>query len=74
MFIPLLLILLPLLSYSSNSDFFDTANKQIKEGYEWHYVGPQSLDPNAKSIPLQCEDSETNEPCSEPYIIYKLKK
>ena len=42
-------------------------------GAEWHQVGPQPLDPTAKAIPAQCIDPETNEPCGEPYIIWKLK-
>ena len=42
-------------------------------GAEWHQVGPQALDPTAKAIPAQCIDPETNEPCGEPYIIWKLK-
>ena len=50
-----------------NQEFFDQAEKEINDGYEWHYVGKQSLDPSAKSIPLQVEGEE-------PYIIWKLKK
>ena len=34
-----------------NQEFFDQAEKEINDGYEWHYVGKQSLDPSAKSIP-----------------------
>lgn len=50
-----------------NEEFFDTAAEQIDKGAEWKFVGSQSLDPNAKSIPLQVEGEE-------PYIILKLKK
>ena len=50
-----------------NQEFFDQAEKEINDGYEWHYVGKQSLAPSAKSIPLQVEGEE-------PFIIWKLKK
>lgn len=50
-----------------NKEFFDQAVKEMKEGAEWHYVGPQALDPTAKSIPAQVEGEE-------PYIVWKLKK
>ena len=52
---------------ADNEEFFDTAIEQMKDGAEWHYVGPQALDPTAKSIPGQVDDHE-------PYIIWKLKK
>ena len=58
--------------YSDNSEFFEQVNKELKEGAEWHYVGPQALAPTSKSIPLQC--MEDDKPCGEPYIIWKLKK
>ena len=41
-------------------------------GAELHYVGKQSLDPTAKSIPGQICDPDTGK-CDEPYIIWKLK-
>ena len=50
-----------------NQEFFDQVKKEVNDGYEWHYVGKQSLDSSAKSIPLQVEGEE-------PYIIWKLKK
>ena len=52
---------------ADNKEFLDQVEKQVNEGYEWNYVGKQSLDPSAKSIPLQVEGEE-------PYIIWKLKK
>ena len=61
------LILMGLTFAVDNHEFFDTAAKQMDEGAEWHYVGRQSLDPSAKSIPLQVEGEE-------PYIVWKLKK
>tara|TARA_B100001758_G_C18316774_1_gene560943 strand:+ start:142 stop:348 length:207 start_codon:yes stop_codon:yes gene_type:complete len=62
-----LLIILSTLFMVDNKEFIDQAIKEMKDGAEWHYVGPQSLDPTAKSIPAQVEGEE-------PYIIWKLKK
>ena len=54
---------------ADNKEFLDTAEKQISQGAEWHYVGKSPLDPNALSIPLQiCNDG-----CDKPYILWKLK-
>ncbi len=54
---------------ADNKEFFDTAEEQINQGAEWHYVGKLPLDPNSKSIPAQmCTDG-----CDEPYILWKLK-
>jgi len=50
-----------------NQEFFDQVEKEVNDGYEWHYVGKQSLDPSAKSISAQVEGEE-------PYIFWKLKK
>ena len=55
-----------------NKEFFDQVGKERAMGAEWHYVGKQSLDPTAKSIPAQICDPDTGE-CGEPYIIWKLK-
>ena len=52
---------------ADNKEFFDQVEKEVNEGYEWHYVGKQSLDPSAKSISAQVEGEE-------PYIFWKLKK
>ena len=60
-----------------NKAFFDKVVEQRAQGAEWHYVGPQDLDPTALSIPLQCmthEEGKESVPCGEPYIIWKLKK
>tara|TARA_R110002096_G_scaffold122129_2_gene264392 strand:+ start:1348 stop:1563 length:216 start_codon:yes stop_codon:yes gene_type:complete len=55
---------------ADNKGFLDTAQEQINQGAEWHYVGKSPLDPNAQSIPLQiCNDDG----CDEPYILWKLK-
>lgn len=54
---------------TDNKQFFDTAEEQIDQGAEWHYVGKSPLDPNSKSISAQmCTDG-----CDEPYILWKLK-
>ena len=50
-----------------NQEFFDQVEKEVNEGYEWNYVGKQSLDPSSKSISAQVEGEE-------PYIFWKLKK
>ena len=55
------------LFYADNQEFMDTAREQMKQGYEWDYVGPQELESTAKSIPLQVDSYE-------PYILFKLKK
>jgi len=62
----LLLLIVPLFVVQ-NSEAIQTFEKQIAEGYEWNYVGPQPLDPKDKNIPLQVQGSD-------PYIIFKLKK
>ena len=33
-----------------NQDFFNTTNTQMKDGYEWHYVGKQVPDGNLPSL------------------------
>ena len=62
----LLLLIVPLFVVQ-NSEAIQTFEKQVTEGYEWHYVGPQLLDPKDKNISLQVQGSD-------PYIIFKLKK
>ena len=52
---------------ADNKEFLDQVEKEVNEGYEWNYVGKQSLDPSAKSISAQVEGEE-------PYIFWKLKK
>ena len=52
---------------ADNKEFFDQVEKEVNEGYEWNYVGKQSLDPSAKSISAPVEGEE-------PYIFWKLKK
>ena len=61
------LVLITLAFGLINYEFFNQANKEIEPGARWHYVGPQSLDPRAKSIPMQ----ET--PDGKSFIVWKLK-
>ena len=42
-----ILIIMTTLFAVDNKEFFDQAVKEMKEGAEWHYVGPQALDPTA---------------------------
>ena len=50
-----------------NQVFFNTANTQMKDGYEWHYVGVTDSDPKAKAILGKVKSRE-------PYILWKLRK
>ena len=59
---------------ADNREFLTKGNKQMQDGLSWNYVGPSSLDPTALSIPLQCMDNDTGEPCGEKYILFKLQK
>ena len=63
----IILVVLPFLFFASNESFFTTAEKESKEGAKWHYVGKQSLDLKAKSLPLQVKGEK-------PFILWKLKK
>ena len=66
--IPLTILLVMANLFSSeHEEFFDLANEQAKKGLAWQYVGPQDIDPAAKSISLK--DAE-----GKKYIIWKLKK
>jgi len=50
-----------------NKDFLVTADKQIKAGYEWEYVGKTYVDPDTPSLPvLDSQDDEV--------IYFKLTK
>ena len=52
-----------------NKEFFDTVDRQKKEGYTWHYTGVKPLDePPVPSLPLKVEGKE------EPFVLWKLKK
>ena len=51
---------------SANSEFIETSNEQIAQGYKWTYVGKQapSGDP---AITIQPENAEE-------FILFKLTK
>ena len=67
--------LLGALFVSDNQEFFDTVDRQKKEGYTWHYTGKQPLsEPPVPSLPLQVIDVDTGEEIGEPYVLWKLKK
>ena len=67
--------LLGALFVSVNQEFFDTVDRQKKEGYTWHYTGKQPLsEPPVPSLPLQVIDVDTGEEIGEPYVLWKLKK
>ena len=58
-----------------NKEFFDTVDRQKKEGYTWHYTGVKPLDePPVPSLPLQNINPETGKSEGNPYILWKLKK
>ena len=52
---------------ADNQEFFNKAEKDVKAGYTWHYVGEQDPDPNSLSITSQVEGRN-------PKIYWKLKK
>ena len=67
--------LLGALFVSDNQEFFDTVDRQKKEGYTWHYTGKQPLsEPPVPSLPLQVIDVDSGEEIGEPYVLWKLKK
>jgi len=60
---------------ADNKEFFDTVDRQKKEGYTWHYTGAKPLDePPVPSLPLQNVDSKTGKKINEPFVLWKLKK
>jgi|TARA_R110000824_G_scaffold88168_1_gene216807 hypothetical protein len=62
----ILLLIIPFFM-SENSEFINTMNKEMKDGYTWNYVGPTPLSKGSKSISIIPK-------VGDPYIIYKLKK
>ena len=68
------LIILPVFVFLVESkDFLETAVDEMQQGATWHYVGRQPLDPTAKSVAGRICETQTNV-CSDPYILWKLKK
>ena len=67
----MLVLIIPLVFggafYAGNEDFFDTASRQVNDGYDWHYIGYKKADTRVPSLPLQVDGYE-------PYVLWKLRK
>jgi len=50
-----------------NEKFINTMNDQMKNGYEWKFVGKQAVDKNVPSISIKA-------PNDEEYVFFKLDK
>ena len=50
----------------ANAEFIQTANKEIKQGYEWNYVGKT----NPSGVPAITIKPQSGD----EYILFKLKK
>jgi hypothetical protein len=61
----LLLVVVSALWFNDNADFVRTAEQQIKEGYEWNYVGKTP----ASGVPAITIKTQNEE-----YVLFKLKK
>ena len=61
-----ILVLVMALFSADTTEFRNTANKQIKDGYSWNYVGKQapSGSPNITIKPQSGDE----------YILYRLEK
>ena len=55
-----------ILFFSANAEFVSTANKQIKDGYEWDYIG--------KTKPSGVPAITVKPQVGDEYILFKLKK
>ena len=54
------------LFFSANAEFIQTANKEIKQGYEWSYV--------SKTKPSGVPAITIKPQSGDEYILFKLKK
>lgn len=61
-----LLILTTMLWFNENQVFVSTANKQMKQGYQWHW-NPKERDPDVPALPLIYDDGSEK-------VLWKLKK
>ena len=68
-----LFFVVTILFYADNNEFFSVINKQKSEGYKWHYVGKQPIEPKAKALSLRAVNND-GIPYGEPYVYWKLKK
>ena len=61
-----LLVVVTALFCGTNAEFIQTANKEIKQGYEWNYVGKT----NPSGVPAITIKPQSGD----EYILFKLKK
>jgi hypothetical protein len=61
-----LLVVVTALFCGTNAEFISTANKEIKQGYEWNYVG--------KTKPSGVPAITIKPQVGDEYIIFKLEK
>ena len=54
------------LFFSANAEFVSNTNKQIKDGYEWDYIG--------KTEPSGVPAITVKPQVGDEYILFKLKK
>ena len=54
------------MSFSSNAEFFKTANKQVTQGYNWEW-NYKDRNPNVPAIPLKYENGSEK-------VIWVLEK
>jgi len=62
----IVIVLMTGLFFQDNAEFFATANKQVKAGHNWHYIG--------KTIPDGSPAITSRNEAGEEFIYFKLKK
>ncbi len=62
----IMMLLMTGLFFQDNADFFATAEKQVKAGHDWHYIG--------KAIPDGSPAITSRNEAGEEFIYFKLKK
>ena len=60
----LLLVVVSALWFTDNAEFVQTAEQQLKEGYEWNYVGKTPAS-GVPAITMKTHDGE--------YVFFKLR-
>ena len=61
-----LLVAIKALFCGTNAEFFTTAEKQYKQGYDWNYVGKQTPS-GSPAITIKPQSGDE-------YIIFRLEK
>ena len=61
-----LLVAITALFCGTNAEFFNTAKKQYKQGYDWNYVGKQTPS-GSPAITIKPQSGDE-------YIIFRLEK